>query len=564
MLNIIIFFSSFYLLLLSVIGYGLIFKRLVFGSIEDLTEQKSIYIGFYGLFFITLISLITSLFVPHNFIHNSFLHLFGILFFIFLKIKNKREYLKIIFIISFFVITALLISKTHDDFPYYHLPFTRYLTEQKVIFGIGNLQHGFKLLSSLFFLNSTFYLPFIEYYSFHFTQIFFLIFFNYFLLKEILFKETNEVTKYLYLFAFIFFNLSFNRLGEYGTDKAGHLLIVILIIKTFQITCFDRQKDKLNKFILLIPLLVFCISLKTYFIPYLLLGSTIFLLDEKFSKSFRTILISKNFGIFLLTLSIYFLHHFISTGCLISPMSITCFGDNLEWARGSKHYGGLSTWLEQWAKAGAGPNFRVEDPMDYIKNFNWFLRWFEYYFLEKVLDQLLILLSTFIVIFFIFKNFQFKKKTFVLTKKIIFFYAIIFIIFLIWFTKHPTLRYGGYPIVFLTLSIPIGILYQKINDKKFFKRKLKFLIILVITIFNLKNLNRINDEFKRDDYYKFVNFPYFAIDDKEYYSEKTPSGLVIYKTKGYCWNTPSPCTQNIGKFGFDIEKKYGFYFFNRK
>ena len=116
----------------------------------------------------------------------------------------------------------------------------------------------------------------------------------------------------------------------------------------------------------------------------------------------------------------------------------------------------------------------------------------------------------------------------------------------------------------MTLSIPIGILYQKINDKNFFKRKLKFLIILVITIFNLKNLNRINDEFKRDDYYKFVNFPYYAIDDKEYYSEKTPSGLVIYKTKGYCWNTSSPCTQNIGKFGFDIEKKYGFYFFNRK
>ena len=89
------------------------------------------------------------------------------------------------------------------------------------------------------------------------------------------------------------------------------------------------------------------------------------------------------------------------------------------------------------------------------------------------------------------------------------------------------------------------------------------MLILVVVLFNIRNLDRINDEFKRNDYYKFTNFPFFAIDEKEYYSEKTPSGLVIYKTKGHCWNTPSPCTSNIEKFGFEIEKKYGFYFFNR-
>ena len=34
-----------------------------------------------------------------------------------------------------------------------------------------------------------------------------------------------------YIYSLIYFNLSFNRLAEYGTDKAGHLLIVILIIR---------------------------------------------------------------------------------------------------------------------------------------------------------------------------------------------------------------------------------------------------------------------------------------------------------------------------------------------
>ena len=177
MSNIIIFLSSFYILLLSVVGYGMFFQNLCFGAIKDMNDTKIIYTGFYGLFAITFISAISSLLVPHNFIHNILLHIVGVLFFIFIKIRNKKNYLKIIFLISIAVFSALLISKTHDDFSYYHLPFTKYLTEQKVIFGMGILGHGYKLVSSLFFLNSSFYLPFIEYFSFHFSLLFFLIFF---------------------------------------------------------------------------------------------------------------------------------------------------------------------------------------------------------------------------------------------------------------------------------------------------------------------------------------------------------------------------------------------------
>ena len=169
MIELIIFFSFFFILLLSTIGFGILFQNLCFGSIKNLEEQNSIYIGFYGLFFLICISLVTSLLFPHNFTHNILIHFFGILSFILFKIKNKKKYLKIIFVISIFTISALIISKTHDDFSYYHLPITKYLTEHKIIFGTANLTHGYKLLSSLFFLNSIFYLPFIEYYSFHFS-----------------------------------------------------------------------------------------------------------------------------------------------------------------------------------------------------------------------------------------------------------------------------------------------------------------------------------------------------------------------------------------------------------
>ena len=150
---------------------------------------------------------------------------FGILSFLIIQIENKKEFLKNIFYISIFTILAILISKTHDDFSYYHLPFTRYLTEHKVIFGMGNLLHGYKLLYLFIFLNSTFYLPYIKYFSFHFSALYFLIFFNFFHLK-IFSRNNNEILKYLYLFALIFLIYHSIEL-QYGTDKVGQLLMVL-------------------------------------------------------------------------------------------------------------------------------------------------------------------------------------------------------------------------------------------------------------------------------------------------------------------------------------------------
>ena len=561
MSNIVIFFLSFYILLISVIGYGILFQKLCFGSIKDMNDQKVVYTGFYGLFLLTFISLITSFFLSHNFTHNILLHSIGIFLFIFLEVKNKKNYLQIILLISLIIFSALLISKTHDDFSYYHLTFTKYLTEQKVIFGMGILGHGYKLISSLFFLNSTFYLPFIEYFSFHFSLLFFLIFFNFFIFKEIVSKNTHEVIKILYIFAFSFFNLSFTRVSEYGTDKAGQLLIVILTIKLFHYTCFDKTKTKLYNILFLIPLLGFCITLKTYFLSYILLGLVIFFLDEKIIKNFTSIFTSRSFFILFISLSIYFIHHFISTGCLISPLSYTCFGDNLYWADNSKYYKEISLWLEQWAKAGAGPNFRVDDPLEYIQNFNWVSHWIEKYFLGKFLEQLGLLLAVFLIIFLLFKNFKLKNELLILNKKTLCFYLIILSIFFIWFTKHPSLRYGGYSIVFLTLSIPMAIMFQCVKNRNNFRDKFKYFVIFIIIIFNLKNITRIDNEFKRTDLYKFDNFPFFAIPEKKFIFEKTSSGLTIYKTIGHCWNTPTPCIGSHSKI--NVKKNNGYYFIYR-
>ena len=77
MINLLIFNFSFIFLLTSIIGYGILFNNLCFKKLDDLYSENSIFIGFYGLFFVTLISLFSSLFFQHNFIHNIILHCTG-------------------------------------------------------------------------------------------------------------------------------------------------------------------------------------------------------------------------------------------------------------------------------------------------------------------------------------------------------------------------------------------------------------------------------------------------------------------------------------------------------
>ena len=83
--------------------------------------------------------------------------------------------------------------------------------------------------------------------------------------------------------------------------------------------------------------------------------------------------------------------------------------------------------------------------------------------------------------------------------------------------------------------------------------------ILVIIIFNFKNINRVSSEFKQEGIYKFDDFPFYTILDTKFISEKSLSGLTIYKTNGHCWGTPSPCTGSL-KSKINAKKKNGYYF----
>ena len=556
MINFLIFIVFFYLSLISVLGYGNIFQKIIFNKI-NVEGDINIYVGFYGLMFLTLISLFSSFFLEHNFYHNIILHLIGIFYFFFSSFKKKIKFYKHIFYISIFLIPLLLISKTHDDFSYYHYPFTKFLTENHIIFGMGHLNLGYNFLSSLFFLNSSFYLPFIKLFSFHYTAVFFLLFFNYFLFVKIFSNKTHEYFRYLYLLSFIFFNLSFNRVAEFGMDKGGQLLITLLIIRLFEIIIQDKIAKKLNQILLLIPLIGFCISTKTYFLTYLLLGFSIFLINKKYFRNFTHIVYTRSFLSFFFLIILTFSHHFISTGCLISPLPYLCFDQFFNWGRDANEIKDLSIWLEQWSKAGASPTYRIENELNYIKNFNWLSNWIKEYFLVKFIDQIAILFSGIVVIILFLKKFQLSNKKIFFKKKFLIFFSLIIIIFYIWFTNHPTLRYGGYSAFYLLISFPIAILFLKLKNRNNETRNTTIIIFLILAIVDFKNIIRINNEINRNDHYSFKNFPFFSIREKEYKENNYESGLTIYSAH-HCWDTPTPCGNVSEKI--TVYNKNGYFF----
>ena len=157
MINLPLLYFGYLIILFSIIGFGYLSSKL-------LSIRLSIgELGLSGILFMTILSYITNLFVPHGFIHNIIFLTIGLFsFFLILKKKLFRKKIKLILLVSSVLFIGILMYKTHDDFFYYHFHYTISLIEFKKIFGVGNLEHGFRTPSSIFYLNSLFYLPITE------------------------------------------------------------------------------------------------------------------------------------------------------------------------------------------------------------------------------------------------------------------------------------------------------------------------------------------------------------------------------------------------------------------
>ena len=157
----------------------------------------------------------------------------------------------------------------HDDFSYYHFPYSFILTQHNLVLGLGHLDLGFRTPSSIFFINSLFYLPYIKFYMFMMPAILILGFSNNIfyekIIKNIKLKKINYIT-YFVLLTLIFINIFFYRIGEHGTDKSAQILIFLLVIEILIFINLSKiNSQSLSRIYLLIGLIV---SLKAFYVLY--------------------------------------------------------------------------------------------------------------------------------------------------------------------------------------------------------------------------------------------------------------------------------------------------------
>ena len=125
-LNFFIFFTYYFIILVSIVGYGSVFL-----SFKKKNESEFNFgvIGLVGIFFLIVYSYLSNIFIPHSKIHNFLIILIGFLSFLYFVYKNHhkrnlKNNLLIFFLIFLALFISLLIEKNHDDFPYYHFAYT--------------------------------------------------------------------------------------------------------------------------------------------------------------------------------------------------------------------------------------------------------------------------------------------------------------------------------------------------------------------------------------------------------------------------------------------------------
>ena len=554
--GIISLFIFYCLTIFSVLGYGNYFSSLL--KFKGFSNNVG-YQGLIGIIFLIIYSYISNVFYPHTQIHNFIILIIGLIIFVysFLKKKINLKKIRLIGSLFLFLFISILIYKAHDDFPYYHFQYSYYLTQFSLLIGMGQFNHGFNTPSSIFYLNSLYYLPIANLGLFHIPALLIFGFSNLLLIEKLMNFLRNNSPNYLsyyIMFSLIFINIFFYRLGEHGTDRSAQILIFVLV---YELINFINDKKKLShKLTKIFLLLSIIITLKAFYILYLILLLPIFffIFSKVKLKIFEIVMKNNFFLILVSSFILVILTNFFNSGCFLYPVTFTCF-ENLPWAHSTEHVIKMNNWYEQWSKAGAGPNFRVENPKEYILFFNWLPNWINEYFFNKISDFLLglILILVITISLLIFQS----KKEVIKKRKILSIYFCLILLFIEWFYNHPSLRYGGYVLVALLIFIPTSIFLEKFSNKNL-KFRIKILIGISFFIFIFRNVDRIENEIEK---YKYnpLNNPYYEVNENYY---KIDKNLKFYVNNYYLCSRDENCKDHDAN---RLKKAYGkIYFIKNK
>ena len=486
LLNTLFFFLATQISYFSIIGLGALFRGKSFENIW-LDNFINFFIG------LILLNLLGQLLYYSN-LNSEFLNLFIIIIgFCFFLIKGNKNIVYRVILINIVFFSGLVISKLHEDWSY-HFNFIQQVSLGKPIIGVGNLDDIHILSASFFsFIQRFFYLP-----VFEFKMVLIPVYLVY--LNAIIFLIQNiflssKILSQIFLIILTILIVKLARISEFGYDYLSSI-ILLKIVLLYLINEFDKKNNILFKNLYLI-LFLYAVSIKItalFFSPVL-----VYFFISDYLKNKRVKFMNKYNFLLILMFFCIVLESFLRSGCFLYFMEITCLNKDLvSWSIDFQRVIDHSIHVELWSK-GFFIQDAINDTKSYLNINHWFNIWFYNHFFYKIFEFILIPIIL-ITYFFIKEGFTFNRKYYLL------FLASILSIML-WLLYLPQLRFGiAIIIVFFT---SLFLIFLKINSNIISNKKNYFILILLLGIFfNFKNVNRINNEFKREDVHKFTNFPF--------------------------------------------------------
>ncbi|MBD1163500.1 hypothetical protein IDG53_02735 [Pelagibacterales bacterium SAG-MED11] len=530
---------------------GIIFLSLSFsglGSLFTLKLKSDFFLDiFCGLIITSLIVTFVHFFFKINFIIAGGIFLIGIILFflkknisIFLEKKDLLPY----FIIVFLLLPIFISQKYHEDFGYYHLPYSLAFIEEKIVFGFANIDIPYVYNSIWLNLYPIF---FIENKNFDFLTLpSFLLFLSFiiFSIKNIIEKKDQIKNSDYYLIVILFyFLLKFTRISEFGVDFPA---IIFSVLSIYYFIKFYETKENLDKksfFYFNLFFAIFAILIKLSAALIIILPIFLFLTNFKDLKFY---ILSLRFLAISFLCIIFFVQQFIYTGCFLFPTTLTCL--NVSWF--NPEHIDLSKRLELINKSYSSAK-GIYSPEEYLSNFNWFLIWIKRNF-KEILEHLMTMILPILIFVLVSKK---KLGTILVFEKklILVFFIILSLIF--WLNYSPVLRFAIH--IYITL---IFLFFSKILISKEFSKKKFIIFISVFLVFNFsKNILRISDTEK-------IFLGIQKIENEYLLDTKTSNKYAnIYypdfennKKNGWqgrlCWDTPFICSYNK----LDVSKKNGY------
>ena len=468
----------------------------------------------------------------------------------FFSLLSKKKKLKFNFfksIILIFILFYIFFNSVDNvDSPMYHLQILKWKLENKVVFGLSNLEIRFGANSLWHSLVSILDLEIETMKPKYYLSVVIISIFlcEIFLNKKYSLSSLFLNFSFLYLFFFSLIHpynngIILNHLGNPELD----IVPMTMFLTSIYILSMIKTVNKEN-FYLYCFSSFFCITSRFVYLPLII---PIFIFLYKSRK-----LIDLRFYFLFFGSLIWLLNSFINSGCLIFPYTLTCFEVN--WSPGIEN---IDYHLKEVLSYSRDGPFRINyKNFDYTLNsYQWLIPWILNYFFETsflIIFSSVIIISLCILIFFKFRaKYQIIHKQ--KNNKLIFF--IIILTFIIWF-QAPEVRLG----LGVLLALPSMLFAYALNLNLITKKYFNIVIILnlvVLSLFFLKN------------FFKYYFKEFFEIPNRTHdFSQISKLGSFdnyeIYISNAWrCADFDKICV-NKPRENYTLSENYGYLVINAK